>query len=333
MFEKVAAHLAGGGNVLVFPEGTSHNEPKLLRLKTGAARMIELASRRGGRGLTVQAVGLEFDERANFRSRAVVAYGPVRSVDALGATEEALVRALTTRMAEDLASLVVEGETWEERRLVLRVSELLRSEDPALGFAAAVEIAQGVEEARDALRVAEPARIEDVRRGVDAYFEALEEVGLDDDLFREPAPLPLTTRLAMVLLSPLVPVGLVLYGVPYQLPRLVARRSREVDVHSTLKLATGLVAYPVWALGWMTLAAFVVPGLWLVPALLLVFASPFATLLWIEHAAALVRPWRLSPRRVARLATLRAAALSAIERARSAASVDGRTGPGGSVLK
>jgi glycerol-3-phosphate O-acyltransferase / dihydroxyacetone phosphate acyltransferase len=333
MFEKVAEHLGVGGNILVFPEGTSHNEPKLLRLKTGAARMIELASRRGGLDLTFQAVGLEFDDRATFRSRAVVAYGPVRRVDALGATGEALVQALTTKMAEDLASLVVEGETWEERRLVLRVSELLRSEDPSLGFAAAVEIAQGVERARDALRRADPSRIEEVRSAVDAYFAALEEVAVGDDLFREPPRLSLPTRVLMLSLLPLAPFGLLLYSLPYQLPRLVARRSREEDVHSTLKLATGLVAYPVWALGWVTLAALVVPGLWLVPALLLVLLSPFATLLWIEHAGALLRPWRLSPRRVARLANLRTVALGAIERARSAASVDERTGSGRTMLE
>jgi 1-acyl-sn-glycerol-3-phosphate acyltransferase len=330
MFEKVADHLRAGGNILVFPEGTSHNEPKLLRLKTGAARMIELASRQGGSGLSFQAVGLEFDDRATFRSRAVVAYGPVRRVDALGATGEALVQALTTKMAEDLASLVVEGETWEERRLVLRVSELLRSEDPSLGFAAAVEIAQGVERARDALRRADPSRIEEVRSAVDAYFAALEEVAVDDDLFREPAPLGPTTKLAMVLVSPLVPLGLVLYALPYQLPRLVARRAREEDVHSTLKLATGLVAYPVFALGWATLAAFAIPGLWLLPALL---ASPLATLLWLERASALLRPWRLSPRRVARLASLRAASLGAIARAREVAAIDGQPGSGGSVLE
>src|SRR5688500_19582997 len=26
MFDKIAAHLAGGGNILIFPEGTSHSE-------------------------------------------------------------------------------------------------------------------------------------------------------------------------------------------------------------------------------------------------------------------------------------------------------------------
>ena len=40
VFDKIAAHLAGGGNILIFPEGTSHSEPHLAPLRTGAARML-----------------------------------------------------------------------------------------------------------------------------------------------------------------------------------------------------------------------------------------------------------------------------------------------------
>ena len=40
-------HLAGGGNILIFPEGTSHSEPQLAPLRTGAARMLVAAETRG----------------------------------------------------------------------------------------------------------------------------------------------------------------------------------------------------------------------------------------------------------------------------------------------
>lgn len=36
-FDKIAAWLAGGQNVLIFPEGTSHSEPHLIDVKSGAA--------------------------------------------------------------------------------------------------------------------------------------------------------------------------------------------------------------------------------------------------------------------------------------------------------
>ncbi|MBC7978585.1 MAG: 1-acyl-sn-glycerol-3-phosphate acyltransferase, partial [Myxococcales bacterium] len=37
-FRDIAAHLSGGGNIVIFPEGTSHSEPHLAPLRTGAAR-------------------------------------------------------------------------------------------------------------------------------------------------------------------------------------------------------------------------------------------------------------------------------------------------------
>src|SRR5690348_7367238 len=71
-FERIATHLSGGGNILIFPEGTSHSEPRLAPLRTGAARMMLAADKRRGTPLTFQAVALEFDARDDFRSRCLV---------------------------------------------------------------------------------------------------------------------------------------------------------------------------------------------------------------------------------------------------------------------
>ena len=326
MFSKVSRHLASGGNILVFPEGTSHNEPHMLRLKTGAARMLAQARREGGKDLSYQAVGLEFDARAMFRSSAVVAYGPVRAVEATPEDEDAFVDAVTRRMADDLAILVVEGATWDERRLILRVSELFRNEGERQGFAASVELAQQVEAAQSLLLAKDPAKVEAVRVAVDRYYDELVKLGMTDEIFvtNDEPTTSMSTRLMLALLFPLFPIGLVLYFAPYQLPRMVAHRSDEVDQHSTLKLATGLLAYPVWA------AILIGVATWLWSHVLLTFLivvmvvvlSPFAALIWMEHANDFLRPLlgALSPTRLARLAKLRATAMVELTRARDAAS-------------
>lgn len=314
MFDKIAEHLKNGGNVLVFPEGTSHNEPRMIRLKTGAARMLDRARAQGAHNLTFQAVGLEFDSRSTFRSRAVVAYGPVRQADEV---EGAFVEGVTDKMREDLSELVIEGASWEERRLVLRIAELLRNDaHETVSFSEAVRISQGVERARDQLRARAPELATEVESTVRAYFDAVEAAGLTDE---EVSGTGQSTRKPTSLLGwlalPLAPIGAVLYWVPYQLPRIVARRTDEVDQHSTLKLGTGLAAYPVWA-------ALLTAGAWtLLPsrrlataATAVIFASPFAALHWKERLAEL----RIASRKRGRgeLEARRRAAMTAVKKAR-----------------
>jgi 1-acyl-sn-glycerol-3-phosphate acyltransferase len=65
--------LARGGIVAVFPEGISHDEASLQPLKTGAARIsLEGGIEGGAADLVTVAVGLTYDAKARFRSRALV---------------------------------------------------------------------------------------------------------------------------------------------------------------------------------------------------------------------------------------------------------------------
>ena len=57
-----------------------------------------------------------------FRSRALVLFGPVRRVADLPG--EDLAREITEVIRDDLSELLVEGSTWEERILVVRVAEM-----------------------------------------------------------------------------------------------------------------------------------------------------------------------------------------------------------------
>jgi 1-acyl-sn-glycerol-3-phosphate acyltransferase len=43
IFDRIADSLGARQNILIFPEGTSHNEPHLIPVKTGAARMLARA--------------------------------------------------------------------------------------------------------------------------------------------------------------------------------------------------------------------------------------------------------------------------------------------------
>jgi glycerol-3-phosphate O-acyltransferase/dihydroxyacetone phosphate acyltransferase len=286
VFARVAGHLAGGGNILIFPEGVSHEEPHLVRLRSGAGRMLARAHGEGARGLTYQAVGLEFDARDVFRSRALVVYGPVRPVDEHVCPVDELAHAITERLAHDLSELVVEGATWDERLLVARVAELYANRAGRRSMAGLNEIGRQVEAARKALGEDEGA-YRAIAGAVGDYYAALDAAGLaDHDVEAAGAP-PRSrkrTRATMALLLPLAVPGALLWWLPYQVPRLVAARLArgERDVVSTYKLAAGVVAFPLWAAALVAAAFLVLAWPMALLAAAVVVTSPFAALAWLD---------------------------------------------------
>lgn len=316
VFDRVAAHLAGGGNILIFPEGTSHSEPRLAPLRSGAARMLAAAAHRAGTPPTFQAVALEFDARTDFRSRCLVLWGPVRRFAEVPGEGEAQIAAATAQMKTDLEELLVEGETHEDRLRILRVAELLATEagDGTLG--AWSDLGRQVELASRTLRTVDDRLVARVTERVDAYFAELERVGLDDArvVGRTPpaAPAP-PSPLRRALLAPLAASGVALYAIPYFLPRWLARKA-DPDATSTYKLGAALVVYPVWAAGLVAGSLVLLPPPLSFAAAAIAVTSPFAALRWLD-AWYLRRPEPTADQ-LARLARLRIAARTAIDEAR-----------------
>lgn len=320
LFDRIAAHLAGGGNILIFPEGTSHSEPGLAPLRTGAARMLEAAAAHAAKiaGVTptFQAVALEFEDRQDFRSRALVLWGPVRSYTTLAGDGEARVAVATAQMKADLEELLVDAETHDDRMRIARVAEMFAHDAGDRTLGAWSEAGRRVELAQRTLRAVEPALIARVAEHVDAYYAELARLGVGDAQVVGLPPPP-RDELALwqrALLAPLAVSGFALYAVPYFLPRYLARNA-DPDATSTFKLGAALVVYPVWMAGLVT-GSFVLlpPPLSFVGAAVAV-TSPFAALRWLDQVYQ--RRPELSPDDLARLKRLRIAARTAIDEARA----------------
>lgn len=319
-FARIADHLSAGGNVLIFPEGTSHSEPHLEPLRSGAARMVVAAAARAGVTPTFQAVALEFDAPSEFRSRALILWGPVRTAPAGDA--EARVQAITRAMADDLGALLVEGDTHDERRRIARVAELLANDAGEHSLGAWSGIGRQVELASRTLRTLEPDLVALVSAAVDAYFAELERLGLADSQIAgrarfgdaPAAPEPPAPWWQRAAIAPLAAAGYALYAVPYFAPRWLARRW-DADARSTIKLGSALIIYPVWCAGLVaaSLAVLPAPLSWLGAAVAI--TSPFAALTWLDRWYQ--RRPEVTPEDRARLARLRAAATAAIDEARS----------------
>jgi 1-acyl-sn-glycerol-3-phosphate acyltransferase len=85
-FEECTRALAAGDQLAVFPEGELNLDAELRPLKTGAARIALAAGAHGVEGVEIVPVGLAYEDRGRFGSRAVLRFGePIRADEHLSA--------------------------------------------------------------------------------------------------------------------------------------------------------------------------------------------------------------------------------------------------------
>lgn len=281
-FQRCRELLQRGEWLALFPEGKSHSEPTLQALKTGAARIAlsTLAEARGvrpGLPLRILPIGLFYEDKAVFRSRAVGTIGePVEVADLLDAYREdprVGVDRITERIEQALGAVVLQGETEELRRGFYAVAGWTQPRVGTAGSAPAPgELALREERAR-ALARRWAAGSEEERGAAVAAFQRFErrliELGIGDPLaVLDTDPRKVLARtVGLVALAPIAAVGVVLGWLPYRTVRPIAARMARGnhDVEATMKVLLGLVVMtahygvlalvagvalgPVWGLG------------------------------------------------------------------------------------
>lgn len=135
----LAGAIAGGSFAALFPEGVSHDAPRMMELKTGAARLYYQARASSPDELPVIIpVGLHYDDKRSFRSYALVEFHPpvvlppeLDVVAAAGESAEAArerATALTDLIEAHLEAVVHPTESWELHHLMHRARKLVRAE-------------------------------------------------------------------------------------------------------------------------------------------------------------------------------------------------------------
>ena len=117
----------------IFPEGATHDEPSLLELRAGAARLFQLARENGGDPALVP-VGLHYERKHRFRSRALVTFHPPVELPADLAGDlstDTFVERMTGVIEEQLVEVTHPTESWGIHRAMERVRSLVRAETAA----------------------------------------------------------------------------------------------------------------------------------------------------------------------------------------------------------
>lgn len=264
-FAACAAAFARGALVAIYPEGTTHAEARVQRIKTGAAR-IALAWEAAQPGsLAMVPVGLTFEARKSFRARVLVAVGEPLPVGAYVGTYRddpvKAVDALTSHLQDALEAQVVNVARLDDARLLRAVEELYRdvlarevmeSRGLAPRQVDLVRLSQSIVEAIAWFKAREPARVESLWQRIQAYRSLLAQHRLRDETVRaRQEPLPARKRLthsweAMVGF-PFFVYGAAVNALPYLLPRALAHRTarKETD-YATTRLLASMITYPLF---------------------------------------------------------------------------------------
>jgi 1-acyl-sn-glycerol-3-phosphate acyltransferase len=259
-FRECYDALEAGEAIGIFPEGTSHSQPSLLPLRTGAARIVLTAEaqHRFELGVRLVPVGLHYTHAEEFRSGAVAVFGPAidpaRYAETYGADPQRAVRELTSELEAGLRAITVNFREKDEASLVDQVRKLFRHElpqfTPEQGPGGDYELTRAIVDGYYRALEREPERISGLRQRVEAYFGILRLSGLRPGAADVKATGALR-HLARVLPAGLLGLPVALHGlfynwIPYRIPRWYTEWADLEEVErATFKIGVGAVSFGV----------------------------------------------------------------------------------------
>lgn len=290
--------------VALFPEGTTHDDPYLHRLHTGAARIALGARAEGVTGIAIVPVGLVFADKLALRSRVGLRIGPPIDVDTEAArlatgdepaddTDREAVEALTDLIDARLATVAGHYRDWREAAWSRRAAEIAwRDQQTRPGRP--VPLARR-EEWAQRIHDADPEPRHEVFTRLGRYALDLDELRLGDDQLVPARSLGrlarelVVTALALVLLLPLVATGVTVNALPYLAVRLASSSVAAPVTKGTVRLLVALVAFP---LAWSVFAWTNQIDTWFLIEAGVAVACGAATVYLVERWTSLHATWR-----------------------------------------
>lgn len=258
VFEACHAALVDGQMIALFPEGVTHDEPRVTRVRTGAARIALGARRAGAVGLRILPVGLVYTAKQRPRSRALVRVGePIeldRDLDGLigapdgGPDDAEAVRLLTEEIRRRLTDAALDYEHADTAlaaahaaRVALRPQGARRRWEPPL---------HDLERCARAIVAAPPRAQRAVVEALALYGDALALLGIDDadlvagDLTQGAMRFQLSRLGAFTAATPLAAVGLAVNGPAVGAVWAAGHLPVSTPMRATARLLTGLLLLP-----------------------------------------------------------------------------------------
>lgn len=311
-FDRLFDVIEAGNCIGVFPEGVSHTESQLARLKTGTARIALTVAARGKVNVTIMPCGLNYMHRDRFRSQVLIEFGEPIIVDdewarKFKANEQAAVNELTAFLAGSLKAVTLNAPDWTTLKFIQTARRLYKPRDAHLTPETYVELNRRFVETWE--RCGHEPEMAAFRRHIEDYQSRLEALGLKDYQLRQEITIGKAIRrlvgrsLLAVLLLPVAIPGLILHLPAGWIAAVVGERfSYETDDVATLKVFAAIAVLPLLYI----VAAFLVGNYfgfgWALLAVA-VLAISFSTSLWLIETQATLLASMISILRRTRLRT------------------------------
>ncbi|MEO6334910.1 MAG: lysophospholipid acyltransferase family protein [Pyrinomonadaceae bacterium] len=258
-FEMCSDLLHRGGSIALFPEGISHNSPKLLPMKTGAARIaLGAAAAAGGAAeFKIVPVGLYYTSKTTFRSEALLHFGEPFTVPRVDPDEDGqpprdAVRELTSKIEDELRVVTLNAESDAELHVAKIAEQIFASSASNDNLGEKLDFLKnyvsenvGPNVTRAGTELAERLRDYDARLGsfgIEPQHLSLAELTQSFVVYRA-----LVQTWVLILLAPFAVYGAILHAPAYQLCKLVAylySRHGADDIASTVKVLAGMLFVP-----------------------------------------------------------------------------------------
>ncbi len=270
MFAACHDVLNKGGAIGIFPEGTSAEERRVQKLKTGTARIALGAEDEAGwdLGVRIVPVGLNFESANRFRSRVLIRFGtPLLPADyhtRYVADPVATGVALTDDLQTSLQHQVVNVKESESEQLVRDVEEIYRAEllcrkevniPGHTDFQKSQTVSREFGRALDYFQATNPEFLWGLSRRLRRYHAMCRIMKLKDNMLREEQGPGMRKELIRIVGMGLAGLPWALLGllgnyVPYRLTGLLTRRvaADRTKIHFTQFILGSLLFIPwyVW---------------------------------------------------------------------------------------
>ena len=273
-FDNCFELLRRGRCIAIFPEGISHDEHKLQKMKTGAARIAlgavsDPAAPLGS--LKIVPVGLYYTSKTSFRSEALIRYGQIFDVKPVqlhlnGEPPRDAVARLTAKIEKHLRDVTLNLETETELEPILRAEALFSSVFENLVFkqtlTQTVMRLQALASKYEVLEKEDPQRMLELNDKLARYEDDLRVSGLTTEslsVIQHPTRYVfryLVLRVIfLIAFAPLAFIGAIIHSPAYLFSNLIGRTFTMHDADVAGSSSTIIAAIGLMPLTWLIMGS------------------------------------------------------------------------------